>query len=579
MNPEAGMTRRDRRQLTLGLLGFFLLAVGIFAIPAAMLEPLREKQVALEEEIGLIRIDGGIPPGLRMGASIPIILGGQCVGESCAYEQQPDWVSVAADASTNAWSLYPPLYPNESVHVCSLVTLAALGFSDASAGGYSLYCWRGANTIGPDGGYVFTDYQGGQATLQGSQYGSSPQMTGASATLVECWPDGGSGSHTLCAQVYCPDGCSAGVYESVSKRKAPPYDGGGSSGGSSSGGSSSGSSSGGSSSGGSSSGGAADGGAFVSVVPDFISANGGPSVTATCSGTPTCAGATAVTVDGVAGTITGTSSTSVTFTPPASTVSSTDGNPSASTVLVTTASGAVIRSTGVPLNKVHYLPAFVGVSHAAAWTAEVVNLDGGFIASVPDLSGNGYTLTTGPSDTPPAYTSTGGGVGGQLPYWTESGTYNNRLVNASYPAITGGTVEFVGAYRFTGGSLGANVGNVLASLGPATSGELYFDGTDINQYSGNLVNLVAPTLNQDESLLSYLTGSTSSYQILNGGSPVTGGNPGGSNSTGGICIGGKYDTTPFGVEGLYYTWLIYPAVTSSTGDTNLEGYFSAEGLH
>jgi hypothetical protein len=162
------------------------------------------------------------PKAVMYGAAVPVILGTQCVGLTCATELQPDWYygGVPASTPTNIFSMYPPLVNNESVGYCSVVTLAAFGLTSANQGGYDIYCWRGVNVIGTDGGYQFTSYDAGPSELQAGSIGLS--IPGASAPITECWPDGGNGSHTLCTTVTTPIAANAREYASISRGPSPP---------------------------------------------------------------------------------------------------------------------------------------------------------------------------------------------------------------------------------------------------------------------------------------------------------------------------------------------------------------------
>jgi hypothetical protein len=309
---------------------------------------------------------------------------------------------------------------------------------------------------------------------------------------------------------------------------------------------------------------------------DFASANGGESRILTGTNLSNAT----VKVDGNAATVTANTATSITFTVPASSVSSTSGNSSVSAITVTTPGGTATTS-GAPGNSLWYLPKYFGVANVAAYTGQNVTTSGGNIATVPDQSGNGYTLT--PQSSAPAYTSAGA-----TSYWSTTGapaSNSGVLIGSGYPAIAA-TSTFEWFIIARASNVTNNNDHVLASLsGTPSAAAFYVDqfGTENDCFqssSGSVANYVALTANAWFDICSLFNNSTTSQQVLNGGTPATGTNPGSSRTpTGGIAVGGAYSGIAAWAGDIAMAIAYYGGVPGgATGRANLHAYAVAEGF-
>lgn len=310
---------------------------------------------------------------------------------------------------------------------------------------------------------------------------------------------------------------------------------------------------------------------ITSINIDFASCNGGESRIITGTN---FFGAFTLTIDGVAATVTSSSSTSISFTVPASAYSTSVGNQQYSVITVTTAGGSY-STAGTPGNYLWYVPAYYGVTNCVLHSGQNVTTSSGNIATIPDMTGNGYTLT--PISTAPAFTSAG-----TVSYWTTTAAAG-ALRNTSYPVLSAtSTLEWVvGAMNTVNGP--ASTDHILCGLTGASLAFYLdkFQNTTVYQYSGNTtVNGVVTTLNTPFLVQSLFTGSTASQQILNFAAPTTGGNPGTTRvPTGGLVIGGISGSSIGWVGRIYFDALFPGGVTGGVaGRSSFSKYFTSQGI-
>jgi hypothetical protein len=303
---------------------------------------------------------------------------------------------------------------------------------------------------------------------------------------------------------------------------------------------------------------------------DFCSAGGGVGSNLVLTGT-NFTGATGVTVGGYTATIVSNTGTVLTVTTPSYTPDTVNGSATVSNVVVTTPHGTATT-------QIWFLPAAYTAANGGAWSMQDCTVSGGLVTAVADQSGNGYNLTVAAlGGATPAYSATGGGFGGNLPYAVFTAGTSDPLVNTTFNNVGAVTAaEIVVAARAIHSAAFYGYGPIFAGSWPGTVQTImqYSTETTLQFFNGGEDQTIS--LGSDFWADAYYS-ATSSGLAVNGGSFAAGG--GVAMSFPGVQMGSWATYAPtYTFNGYIYQAFYFPTQLSSTGRTNMAAYFLAKGL-